>query len=692
MNKLILVFFCPIICFSQTAIDTSLMLSELEEIIISATKSEKALDKLPIPTTIISSTEIYESGAVTLDDILEEQTGIITTTNYIGGEGVQLQGLDPSYTLILVDGLPIIGRSAGILDLKRISVNDIEKIEIVRGASSSLYGSEAIGGVINIITKENKKIGFNSDISLKLASYNTLNSSINIKYKTNKFQIGNSFHFIQSDGYDLNENDDYQTVTPFYNFTLSNNIKYFISEKINIESKVSLFQEQQEETGIYNSETLDGNNNQENFTTYLIIKHLISENIKHELDYYFTNYKTQQFLDFQNGESFSDSYFNQKLRKSEYKFIYNKNKNNVILGMGINNESLDRTDFSIIPNNTSTYSFLQFDIGIRDKINLITGSRYDYYKIYSSQFSNKVALSYFISKNTTIKSSVGTGYKTPDFRQLYFDFANSTNGYTVLGSIIAKDRITFLDNNGEIQELFYPIDHIGTSLDSENSLNINLGITHKIHTKINLDVNFFKNDIYNLIEPKLIANRNNGNSIFSYFNVSEVQTKGLESNIDIKFTNNLSFNVGYQLLFSEDVDAINKIKNGDVFALDVENGSFKLSEDDYYSLFNRSRHTANAKIYYSIPSKKLSLNLRTTYRSKFALFDSNGNSILDKYDEFISGYFILNSGVTKTFYNTSVQIGINNILNYSNVNYLSHISGRNYFINLNIKLNKKQKK
>ena len=164
------------------------------------------------------------------------------------------------------------------------------------------------------------------------------------------------------------------------------------------------------------------------------------------------------------------------------------------------------------------------------------------------------------------------------------------------------------------------------------------------------------------------------------------------SNIDIKFTNNLSFNVGYQLLFSEDVDAINKIKNGDVFALDVENGSFKLSEDDYYSLFNRSRHTANAKIYYFIPSKKLSLNLRTTYRSKFALFDSNGNSILDKYDEFISGYFILNSGVTKTFYNTSVQIGINNILNYSNVNYLSHISGRNYFINLNIKLNKKQKK
>ena len=72
--------------------------------------------------------------------------------NFIGGEGVQMQGLDSEYTLVLIDGVPLIGRSAGTLDLSRLSVGNIKQIEIVKGASSSLYGSEALGGVINIIT------------------------------------------------------------------------------------------------------------------------------------------------------------------------------------------------------------------------------------------------------------------------------------------------------------------------------------------------------------------------------------------------------------------------------------------------------------------------------------------------------------------------------------------------------------
>ena len=158
MNKLILVFFCPIICFSQTEIDTSLMLSELEEIIISATMSDRALDKLPIPTTIISEKEIMLSNASKLYDVINIQTGIISVPTKTGTEGLQMQGLDASYITILVDGFPIIGRSFGSLDLNRISVTDIERIEIIKGASSSLYGSNALGGVVNLISKKQERI------------------------------------------------------------------------------------------------------------------------------------------------------------------------------------------------------------------------------------------------------------------------------------------------------------------------------------------------------------------------------------------------------------------------------------------------------------------------------------------------------------------------------------------------------
>ena len=99
----------------------------------------------------------------------------------------QMQGLDSDYTLILVDGVPLVGRTAGTLDLSRITVGNIKQIEIVKGASSSLYGSEALAGVINIIT-ENPKQGFKGDIDLRTGTFNTTNTSANINYKKGKIR------------------------------------------------------------------------------------------------------------------------------------------------------------------------------------------------------------------------------------------------------------------------------------------------------------------------------------------------------------------------------------------------------------------------------------------------------------------------------------------------------------------------
>ena len=176
-------FFIPIICFSQTEIDTSLMLSELEEIIISATMSERALDKLPIPTTVISKKEIMLSSSSKLYDVINIQTGIISVPTKTGTEGLQMQGLDASYITILLDGFPIIGRSFGALDLNRISVTDIERIEIIKGASSSLYGSNALGGVVNLISKKQINAGNKINLSLKYASHNTISPSLIYQHK-----------------------------------------------------------------------------------------------------------------------------------------------------------------------------------------------------------------------------------------------------------------------------------------------------------------------------------------------------------------------------------------------------------------------------------------------------------------------------------------------------------------------------
>ncbi|MGY0427361.1 MAG: TonB-dependent receptor plug domain-containing protein, partial [Polaribacter sp.] len=110
-------------------------IENLDEIIITATRTIRQLSSLPLPAQIIAKKDIKRSNSIRLNDILNEQTGLITIPDFGGGEGIQLQGLDSQYTLILVDGVPLIGRLAGTLDIRRITVGNIKQIEIVKGAS-----------------------------------------------------------------------------------------------------------------------------------------------------------------------------------------------------------------------------------------------------------------------------------------------------------------------------------------------------------------------------------------------------------------------------------------------------------------------------------------------------------------------------------------------------------------------------
>ena len=123
----------------------------MDEVVVTATKTMTAQGQQAVPTTVISGTEIEEQGAARLSDVLANQPGM--TLNYDHGAGVQIQGLGSDYTMILMDGQPLIGRTAGTLDLERLSVRNVERVEIVRGPSSSLYGNEALAGVVNLVTQ-----------------------------------------------------------------------------------------------------------------------------------------------------------------------------------------------------------------------------------------------------------------------------------------------------------------------------------------------------------------------------------------------------------------------------------------------------------------------------------------------------------------------------------------------------------
>ena len=422
MNKLILVFFCPIICFSQTETDTSLMLSELEEIIISATMSERDLDKLPIPTTIISEKEIMLSNASKLYDVINIQTGIISVPTKTGTEGLQMQGLDASYITILIDGFPIVGRSFGSLDLNRISVTDIERIEIIKGASSSLYGSNALGGVVNLISKKQINDGNKINLSLKYASHNTISPSLIYQYKKGSFQISNSIDYYNTDGYDLIKSDLLSTVNPYSNFTFSTKLRYGLSDKVILNTNARYYNHEQKNTAEHESSLLEGKTNIKEWNLGTSVKYLINSNLFQQAEIYKTNYRADEYLNTQDGIVFDNNYFDHTLLKSEIKTHFTYKKLNSILGFGMKKEELSRTNFSNNPKQDLKFIYGQLDATAFRKFNIILGSRYDNYTNYTPVISNKFAVGFPLNKKININSSIGTGFKIPDFRQRYFRF------------------------------------------------------------------------------------------------------------------------------------------------------------------------------------------------------------------------------------------------------------------------------
>lgn len=186
-------------------------LGQMDEYVLSATRTDRSVEDLPMPVTILTQEKIRETGAFRLSDILGEQTGLQLVADH--GTGLQMQGLDSEYILILLDGEPLIGRTAGTFDLDRISVSNIERIEILRGPSSAIYGSEAMAGVVNIITKKQRE-GFSANVIGQYGSFNSLDLGAEVGLNTNGWNVYGYYDYFSTEGYDLNTENIGKTKAP----------------------------------------------------------------------------------------------------------------------------------------------------------------------------------------------------------------------------------------------------------------------------------------------------------------------------------------------------------------------------------------------------------------------------------------------------------------------------------------------
>ena len=208
--------------------DTSRVV-EMSPIVVTATRSEKALEDVAVPTTVVLAETMRIQGALRLDDVLVTVPGLALFDDH--GTGLQVQGFAPDYTLILLDGEPVIGRTAGTLDLNRLTVQGLDRVEIVRGPSSSLYGSEALAGVVNLITAPAAE-GFRSALGGRFGSFGTTDLTAEVEAGSGRAGVRLLFNRYASAGYDLTPASFGATSPAFTDWTADWRSRLALSDRV----------------------------------------------------------------------------------------------------------------------------------------------------------------------------------------------------------------------------------------------------------------------------------------------------------------------------------------------------------------------------------------------------------------------------------------------------------------------------
>jgi len=125
----------------------------LDAVVVTAARREQRLADVVVATEVVTRADIARTGAADLASVLVEQTGVQLQGGHPAGAGVMLQGFGAERVLVLVDGQPVAGRLSGVFDVSRIPTAAVERVEVVKGPQSTLYGTDAMGGVINIVTR-----------------------------------------------------------------------------------------------------------------------------------------------------------------------------------------------------------------------------------------------------------------------------------------------------------------------------------------------------------------------------------------------------------------------------------------------------------------------------------------------------------------------------------------------------------
>lgn len=441
----------------------------MDQVVVTGTGTHHKLKDSPVPVEVISQRDLQNANPSSFQDALVKLVPSISVQTTAMGTTLYVNGLPDKYLLVLINGKKVAGDISGSIDYDRINMDAVKRIEVLKGASSALYGSDAIAGVINIIT-DDPKSALNVSSNTRVSSHGRVSESANVDANEGKLSAHLNYNYRTSDGWQLSPYEENSkgglvetTKQPVYknhSHNVSQSLNYAATERLSFGLNGNLYISENDRTGAY-----DYNNRHQSYTFGGTAKYLLPKKASFlEGNVNTTNYRS--YYDYINdakthvaGDNVLSK--NQTYTNANLKGVFKTHDNNTLFtGLDYVYEGLDPTETSKMLNDEhqSVYTlaaYAQDEVKLFDALSVVAGVRYAYNEKFKSQFTPKLSLMYQYS-GLNVRASYAAGFRSPTLQQMYA-VSESSGQVTVGDPNLDPEKSNFYNLNVEYNHRLFSV-------------------------------------------------------------------------------------------------------------------------------------------------------------------------------------------------------------------------------------------
>ncbi len=427
---------------------------DLEPVVVTASHSPKALLNAPVVTRLINIHDIKIADATNIQDMLvQEIPGLEFGLAMSQETSLNMSGFGGNAVLFLVDGERMAGETMDNVDYSRMNLDNVGRIEIVKGASSALYGSNAVGGVVNIISRENIE-PWTANVNSRFNTFgNEWRNGANFSFNTKKWNSQTSFQHTTIDPVNLPKAHSSEEIAmelmkkaqglPYDESVLqddSNVSRLYGQKTYNVKERL-IWRPTERLTfvgrGGYFFRTSERDTHDYHFNGYsagLKGKYAWDHGRHFELSYAYDQYDKANFMP--DGRRTHDHDYSNRQHVVHALYSHSLGKNSLILGADFLHDYL--TTYQFVDNTSHSQNnidgFAQFDWNITERLNVVGSIRYDYFSASAQQsFTQRLAVVYKLPW-MTFRANYASGFRAPSLKEMYMHFDMGNMGYMILGN------------------------------------------------------------------------------------------------------------------------------------------------------------------------------------------------------------------------------------------------------------------